>query len=123
MVHLSPHVLQCRCVRELLPHLERRSVVASKVSSHILGMSDVEAASDLERLLVARIHDGGNEAGKIENVYLALLDCYEEAGSVWCRNVAISVLRPAGTVRCICVSLLLFRYGCVLVCMCVCLMT
>ena len=59
-------------------------------------MSDVEAASDLERLLVARIHDGGNEAGKIENVYLALLDCYEEAGSVWCRNVAVSVFRPAG---------------------------
>ena len=93
---ISPSILQCRCVRELLPHLERRSVVASKVSSHILGQSERDAASSLEKVLVGRSREAGNEASKIENVYLALLDCYEQSGVVWCRNVAVGVLRNAG---------------------------
>ena len=96
---ISSHILQCQCMKELLVHLEQRGVVASKIHSHILGLlPDVaKAAGSLQRLLVGRSREHGDEASKIESVYLALLDCYEQSGNEWCRNVAVNVLRPAGT--------------------------
>ena len=95
---ISSHILQCQCMKELLVHLERRGVVASTTHSHILGLlPDVaKAAASLQRVLVGRSRESGDEASKIESVYLAFLDCYEHSGNEWCRNVAINVLRPAG---------------------------
>ena len=98
MVSISPYILQCKCVDQLLPYLEKRGVVASKVRSLILRQSESETASNLSKFLNARSHEPGNQRGMIEGIYLALLDCYEESGSAWCHGMAVSGLRPAGLV-------------------------
>ncbi|CAI8019243.1 Receptor-type tyrosine-protein phosphatase alpha [Geodia barretti] len=94
IVAISPYLLLCKCVEQLLPHLVRRGVVASKVRSIILSQSDTEAASSLERLLYGRSREQGVEVSMVEGVYLALLDCYEESGSVWCHGMAVSGIQP-----------------------------
>ncbi|CAI8035576.1 hypothetical protein GBAR_LOCUS19936, partial [Geodia barretti] len=94
IVAISPYLLLCKCVEQLLPHLVRRGVVASKVRSIILSQSDTEAASSLERLLNGRSREPGVEVSMVEGVYLALLDCYEESGSVWCHGMAVSGIQP-----------------------------
>ncbi|CAI8013703.1 Probable protein S-acyltransferase 23 [Geodia barretti] len=95
MAAISSYILQCNCVEQLLPYLEKCGVVASKVRSHILSRSEGEAASNLSKFLNARSREQGNQRGIIEGIYLALLDCYEESGSVWCHGMAVSGLRPA----------------------------
>ncbi|CAI8041222.1 hypothetical protein GBAR_LOCUS22924, partial [Geodia barretti] len=93
IVAISPYLLLCKCVEQLLPHLVRRGVVASKVRSIILSQSDTEAASSLERLLNGRSREQ-ELSSMVEGVYLALLDCYEESGSVWCHGMAVSGIQP-----------------------------
>ena len=48
---MSPRILHCKCVRQLIPHLARRQVVAASVSTYILSQADSEAARSLEKLL------------------------------------------------------------------------
>ena len=96
IVAISPYILQCKCVEQLLPHLVRRGVVASKVRSIILSQSDAEAAGSLERLLNGKSHEPGIEVSMVEGVYLVLLDCYGESGSVWCHGMAVSGIQPIG---------------------------
>ena len=96
IVAISPYLLQCKCVEQLFPHLVRRGVVASKVRSIILSQSDTEAASSLERLRNGISCEPGVEVSMVEGVYLALLDCYEESGSVWCHGMAVSGIQPVG---------------------------
>ena len=95
MIAISSYILQRNCVDQLLPYLEKRGVVASKV---ILSQSESETASNLSKFLNARSHEPENQRGMIEGIYLALLDCYEESGSAWCHGMAVSGLRPAGLV-------------------------
>ena len=95
MIAISSYILQRNCVDQLLPYLEKRGVVASKV---ILSQSESETASNLSTFLNARSHEPENQRGMIEGIYLALLDCYEESGSAWCHGMAVSGLRPAGLV-------------------------
>ena len=90
---MSPRILHCKCVRQLMPHLARRQVVAASVSTYILSQADSEAAGSLEN---ARSREPASEASMVEGIYLALLDCYEESGNVWCHGVAVSGLRPVG---------------------------
>ena len=96
VVAISSRIFHCKCVRQLLPHLARRQVVAASASSFILSQSDGEAARSLDRLLNARSREPGIEASIVEGIYLALLDCYEESGYAWCHGVATSELRPVG---------------------------
>ena len=93
---ISPRILHCKCVRQLMPHLARRQVVAASVSTYILSQADSEAAGSLEKLLNGRSREPASEASMVEGIYLALLDCYEESGNVWCHGVAVSGLRPVG---------------------------
>ena len=102
IVTISTYILQCQCVQKLLPFLVKRGVVASKVSSLILSQSDTEAAITLDKLLNARSHEPENQAGMVEGIYLALLDCYEESGNVWCHGMAVNGLRPVGMCRRFC---------------------
>ena len=80
---MSPRILHCKCVRQLMPHLARRQVVAASVSTYILSQVDSEAAGSLEKLLNGRSREPANVASMVEGIYLALLDCYEESGNVW----------------------------------------
>jgi ankyrin repeat protein len=91
---IIPHISQCRCIRQLLPHLERRAIVAGKACSFMSSQSDSEAVKSLERLLTGSFSERGSE-GKVDSMYLALLDCYEETGDVWCWSLAASKLRPS----------------------------
>ena len=98
MAAISSYILQCKCVKQLLPYLEKRGVVASKIRSLILSQSEGEAASNLSKFLNARSCEQGNQRDIIEGIYLALLDCYEESGNAWCHGMAVSGLGPAGVV-------------------------
>ena len=67
--------------------------MAASVSTYILSQADSEAAGSLEKLRNGRSREPASEASMVE---LALLDCYEESGNVWCHGVAVSGLRPVG---------------------------
>ena len=92
---VSSHLLQCHCIRHLLPHLVHKKVVNDEVSARILSKSDSKAAESLVEELNGIASEPGSDY-VIEHLYLALLNCYEKSQNVWCRTVAISRLQPAG---------------------------
>ena len=75
-------------------------VTNTDVISRIRALPDAEAASSLERVVMGRSSERGDEGGKVESLYLALLDCYEQSGSEWCHKAAVGIIRPAG--ECLC---------------------
>ena len=75
-------------------------VTNTDVISRIRALPDAEAASSLEKVLMGRSRERGEEGGKVESLYLALLDCYEQSGSEWCHKAAVGIIRPAG--ECLC---------------------
>ena len=67
--------------------------MAASVSTYILSQADSEAAGSLEKLLNGRSREPASEASMVEGIYLALRDCYEESGNVWCHGMAVSGLK------------------------------
>ena len=71
--------------------------MANNASLVILSQSDSEAPRSLEKLLRGRSREPGIEVQQmVDGIYLALLDCYEESGNVWCHGMAVSGLHRVG---------------------------
>ena len=61
----------------------------------IINLPESEAANSVVKDLKETASDSDSHK-VIGNLYLALLDCYEELQSIWCRSMARDRLRPAG---------------------------
>ena len=83
-------------MEQLLPYLEKRGILQSKIKSFILSQTEREPASNLLKVLNGKLHEPGTVAHVVEGIYLALLDCYEESGNVYCHGMAVNGLRPVG---------------------------
>ena len=89
VTYVSVHcigILHCKCVRQLMPHLARRQVVAASVSTYILSQADSEAAGSLEKLLNGRSREPASEASMVEGtlLYLTAMRSLEMCGvTVW----------------------------------------
>ena len=92
---VSPYILQCTCTSQLLPYLVKRKVLNDQSSAHILSQPESEAGKNLNKVLMGIAHEPDNQ-DTIENIYLALFDCYEETGIEWCWDMAAKTLRSTG---------------------------
>ena len=118
---VSPFILQCTCTSQLLPYLVKRKVLNDQSSAHILSQPESEAGKNLNKVLMGIAHEPDNQ-DTIENIYLALFDCYEETGIEWCWDMAAKTLRSTGNLivtppNTIIVSLLtiLYSFFCVVI--------
>ena len=95
IMKVSPFILQCTCTSQLLPYLVKRKVLNDQSSAHILSQPESEAGKNLNKVLMGIAHEPDNQ-DTIENIYLALFDCYEETGIEWCWDMAAKTLRSTG---------------------------
>ena len=94
---VSSDLLQCQCIRKLLPFLVAHEVLTNEACAVILSKPESEDATNLHRVLTGIAAEPDSQR-LIENLYLSLLDCYESSQNAWCRHMATDTLRQAGKV-------------------------
>ena len=92
---VSQDILQCKCTRQLLPHLVRRKILTDGVCAQIISQSESKDVVSINRILKGVAAEPGRQ-NVVGDLYLALLDCCEESPNMWCHIMAISKLRQAG---------------------------
>ena len=94
---VSSDLLQCQCVRKLLPFLVAHNVLTNEACAIILSKPESEDATNLHEDLTEIAAEPDSQR-VIENFYLSLLDFYESSQNTWCRHMATVTLRQAGKV-------------------------
>ena len=94
---VSSDLLQCQCIRKLLPFLVTHEVLTNEACAVILSKPESEDAKNLHRVLTEIAAEPDSQR-VIENLYLSLLDCYESSQNAWCWLMATDTLRQAGKV-------------------------
>ena len=94
---VSSDLLQCQCIRKLLPFLVVHKVLTNEACAIILSKPESEDATNLYRVLTGIVAEPDSQK-VIENLYLSLLDCYESSQNAWCWHMATDTLRQAGKV-------------------------
>ena len=94
---VASDLLQCQCIRKLLPFLVAHNVLTNEAYAVILIQPESEDAVNLHRVLTGIAAEPDSQK-MIENLYLSLLDCYESSQNTWCWHMATVTWRQAGKV-------------------------